>query len=89
LAASPRVLVLSEPGGLGEALVRRLVQAGAAGETVSPGSDAKLTEVLAGEWAAVAVVTRDDVLALRLTLLCGHVPKASFVPPKPIRTLRN
>lgn len=26
-----------------------------------------------GQWAAVAVVTRDDVLALRLTLLCRHV----------------
>jgi voltage-gated potassium channel Kch len=71
--ARPRVLVLSEPGGLGEALVRKLDQAGATGETVLPGSDAELTKVLAGEWAAVAVVTRDDVLALRLTLLCGHV----------------
>jgi hypothetical protein len=29
--------------------------------------------VLAAEWAAIAVVTRDDVLALRLTLLCGHL----------------
>jgi TrkA-N domain len=73
LDARPRVLVLSEPGGLGEALVRQLGQAGATGETVSPGSDAELTKVLSGEWAAVAVVTRDDVLALRLTLLCGHV----------------
>jgi len=73
LGAKPRVLVLSEPGGLGDALVRELDQAGARGKTVSPGSDAELTDVLAEDWAAVAVVTRDDVLALRLTLLCGHV----------------
>jgi hypothetical protein len=73
LGARPEVLVLSEPGGLGGALVRKLDQAGATGKTVEPGSDAELTEVLSGQWAAVAVVTRDDVLALRLTLLCGHV----------------
>jgi voltage-gated potassium channel Kch len=73
LDARPRVLVLSEPGGLGGALLRKLDQAGATGETVAPGSDTELTEVLSGPWAAVAVVTRDDVLALRLTLLCGHV----------------
>jgi hypothetical protein len=53
--------------------VRKLDQAGATGKTVEPGSDAELTKVLSGQWAAVAVVTRDDVLALRLTLLCGHV----------------
>ncbi len=69
----PRVLVLSEPGGLGEALVRTLEQADARGESVSPDSDTELAEVVAAEWAAIAVVTRDDVLALRLTLLCGHV----------------
>ena len=71
--ARPKVLVLSEPGGLGGALVRKLDQAGAMGKAVEPGSDAELTEVLSGQWAAVAVVTRDDVLALRLTLLCGQV----------------
>ena len=69
----PRVLVLSEPGGLGAALLRTLDQAGATGEAVTPGTDTELTEVLGGQWAAVAVVTRDDVLALRLTLLCAHV----------------
>jgi voltage-gated potassium channel Kch len=69
----PRVLVLSEPGGLGAALLRTLDKAGATGEAVTPGADTELTEVLGGEWAAVAVVTRDDVLALRLTLLCAHV----------------
>jgi voltage-gated potassium channel Kch len=67
------VLILSEPGGVGSALVRALAEAGAAGEVVAPASDAELSEVLGGRWAAVAVVTRDDVLALRLTLLCGHV----------------
>ena len=69
----PRVLVLSEPGGLGGALLRTLDQAGATGEAVTPGADTELTEVLGRQWAAVAVVTREDVLALRLTLLCAHV----------------
>jgi hypothetical protein len=73
LDAPPRVLVLSEPGGLGAALVRKLDRTGATGEAVTPGSDTELTKVLSDQWAAVAVVTRDDVLALRLTLLCGHV----------------
>jgi hypothetical protein len=73
LDVRPRVLVLSEPGGLGGALLRKLDQAGATGKTVTPGSDTELTKVLSGQWAAVAVVTREDVLALRLTLLCGHV----------------
>jgi hypothetical protein len=73
LDAAPRVLVLSEPGGLGAALVRTLDRTGATGETVTPGSDTELAQVLSDQWAAVAVVTRDDVLALRLTLLCGHV----------------
>lgn len=71
--ARPRVLVLSEPGGLGGALVRKLDQAGATGEIVTPAADTELTKVLSDQWAAVAVVTREDVLALRLTLLCGHV----------------
>lgn len=71
--ASARVLVLSEPGGLGAALVQELNEAGATGEIVIPGSDTELTEVLGDRWAAVAVVTRDDVLALRLTLLCARL----------------
>jgi voltage-gated potassium channel Kch len=73
LDVRPRVLILSEPGGLGGALLRRLDHAGATGEAVTPGADTEITEVLGGQWAAVAVVTRDDVLALRLTLLCAHV----------------
>jgi voltage-gated potassium channel Kch len=73
LDVRPQVLVLSEPGGLGGALLLKLDQAGATGEAVTPGADTEITEVLRGQWAAVAVVTRDDVLALRLTLLCAHV----------------
>ena len=53
--------------------MQELDEAGARGEIVIPGSDTELTGVLADHWAAVAVVTRDDVLALRLTLLCAHV----------------
>ena len=43
------------------------------GEAVTPEADTELTEVLGEPWAAVAVVTRDDVLALRLVLLCAQV----------------
>ncbi|MGH2881250.1 MAG: hypothetical protein ACRDPA_00870 [Solirubrobacteraceae bacterium] len=53
--------------------MQELDDAGAKGEIVIPGSDTELTEVLTDRWAAIAVVTRDDVLALRLTLLCAHV----------------
>ncbi len=68
------VLVLGESGGLGEALARRLEQGGTAVERAMTLSDSQVSALL-GEprWAAVAVVTRDDVLALRLTLLVAHL----------------
>jgi len=73
LDVRPRVLVLSEPDGLGGALVRKLDQRGIAGEAVTPGPDSEVTRVLRDRWGAIAIVTREDVLALRLTLLCAHV----------------
>ncbi len=69
-----RVLVLGESGGLGEALARRLEHGGTAVERAMSLSDSQVSAILAERrWAAVAVVTRDDVLALRLTLLVAHL----------------
>jgi hypothetical protein len=68
------VLVLGEAGGLGVALMRRLEQGGVAAEAAMSLSDSETAAVLAERrWGAVAVVTRDDVLALRLTLLSAHL----------------
>jgi hypothetical protein len=68
------VLVLGEPEPLREALIRRLGGGGVAAETLNPSTDAEAKAVLERDtWTAVAVVTRDDTLALRLTLLCAHV----------------
>jgi voltage-gated potassium channel Kch len=68
------VLVLGEAGGLGEALARRLAQEGTAVERGMSLTDSQVSELLnASRWAAVVVVTREDVLALRLTLLVAHL----------------
>jgi voltage-gated potassium channel Kch len=68
------VLVLGEAGGLAAALILRLEQAGVAAEPAMAQSDSETATLLAERrWSAVAVVTRDDVLALRLTLLSGHL----------------
>jgi hypothetical protein len=69
-----KVLVLGEPGPLGEALVRRLSAAGVAAQLTNPPTDADAKAMLEQSgWTAAAIVTRDDALALRLTLLCAHV----------------
>jgi hypothetical protein len=68
------VLVLGEAGGLGAALVRKLEQAGTAVTAALALSDSEISRTLReGGWSAVAVVARDDVLALRLTLLSAHL----------------
>ncbi len=68
------VLVLGEGGGLGAALLRRLQQGGTPAASALDLSDGEASEMLReGEWRAVAVVTRDDAHALRLTLLSAHV----------------
>jgi hypothetical protein len=67
-------LVLGDPGGVGEALALRLRQLGVEADTVTDAQDAELAATLAEpEWTAIAVVTHDDALALRLTLLGAHV----------------
>jgi Trk K+ transport system NAD-binding subunit len=69
------VLVLGESGGLGVALVRKLEQGGILIEAAAASlSDSETSAILTERrWGAVAVVTRDDVLALRLTLLSAHL----------------
>lgn len=68
------VLVLGEDDGLSRALLRRLEQSGVPARTALSRSDSETAATLAeGRWSAVAVLTRDDVLALRLTLLSAHL----------------
>ena len=66
--------MLGDAAGLAEALLRRLGQAGIAAEYAPPGTDAEISAALGRpRWRAVVVTTRDDVLALRLSLLSAHV----------------
>ena len=68
------VLVLGEGGGLGAALLRRFEQSGAPASSALDQTDGEASRMLReGDWRAVAVVTRDDAQALRLTLLSAHV----------------
>ncbi len=68
------VLVLGESGGLAEALCRRLAHQGTAVERGMSLTDSQVSQRLnESRWAAVVVVTREDVLALRLTLLVAHL----------------
>ncbi len=76
--ANPRadraVLVLGESQGLAAALMRALEQSAIDAELGTSLSDSEVAAILAERrWGAVAVVTRDDVLALRLTLLSAHL----------------
>ena len=68
------VLVLGEPDGLGAALLQSLRCAQIPAEPAMALSDSELAALLGQRrWRAVAVVTRDDVLSLRLTLLSAHL----------------
>jgi Trk K+ transport system NAD-binding subunit len=68
------VLVLGERGGLGAALMRSLRQAGIEADSAQSLSDSEVAEALrAGDWRAVVVAAREDVLSLRLTLLSAHL----------------
>ncbi|HMD56838.1 MAG TPA: NAD(P)-binding protein [Solirubrobacteraceae bacterium] len=72
--AGSTVLVLGDPDGLGAAVVRMLEHEHIAVISAPGLSDGETAAMLAEpRWAAVAIVTRDDVLALRLTLLSAHV----------------
>ena len=66
--------MLGDSGDLAEALLRRLAQGGIASEYARTASDAEISAALTrAPWRAVVVLTRDDVLALRLSLLSAHL----------------
>jgi voltage-gated potassium channel Kch len=68
------VLVLGDSGELATALIRRLRQSGVGAESALSISDSEASALLdERRWGAVAVVTREDVLALRLVLLSAHL----------------
>ena len=68
------VLILGDAGGFGEALALRLRQMGTEATMEVGGSDsivaARLSEP---QWTAAVVLTHDDALALRLTLLGAQI----------------
>jgi Trk K+ transport system NAD-binding subunit len=68
------VLVLGDSGGVGEALIRRLEQLGA-GASFASADNARTLAARLGErqWTAAVVLSHDDALALRLTLLAAHL----------------
>ncbi|MGA9858852.1 MAG: NAD(P)-binding protein [Solirubrobacteraceae bacterium] len=66
--------MLGDAAGLAEALLLRLTQTGIAAEYAGAGPDAEVSAALARDtWRAVVVITRDDVRALRLSLLSAHL----------------
>jgi voltage-gated potassium channel Kch len=68
------LLILGDPGGLVDAVVKRVVAGGGSARAASPRTDSEAKALLLeGDWTAVAIVTHDDALALRLTLLSAHV----------------
>jgi TrkA-N domain len=69
----PDVLIVGDPGSVASALVEPLAQLGLTSKQLADPTDSELIDELRGGVGAVAVVTRDDVLALRLTLLAAHV----------------
>lgn len=66
--------MLGDSWELAVALVRRLRDSGVAAHSALSLTDSEASALLAEDrWGAVAVVTREDVLALRLGLLSAHV----------------
>lgn len=69
-----RVLILGDAGGFGAPLAQRLEQLGAEAAMEAGGSDSTVSARLAEpQWTAVVVLTHDDALALRLTLLGAQI----------------
>jgi hypothetical protein len=67
------VLIVGDPGSVASALVEPLSQLGLTSKQLANPTDSELIDELRAGVGAVAVVTRDDALALRLTLLAAHV----------------
>lgn len=72
-APGDAVLVLGEDDDLGRAVLQRLRRDGPADSAFGQSDNELIATLAEDRWRAVAVVTRDDVLALRLTLLSGHL----------------
>ncbi|MBO0768254.1 MAG: NAD-binding protein [Solirubrobacterales bacterium] len=69
-----QVLILGDRQGLAAALARQLTERDIQPRVIYGGTDTELASTLsAGRWAAVVVLTHDDPLALRLTLLSAQV----------------
>ncbi len=69
----PDVLIVGDPGSVASALIEPLSQLGLTAKQLADPTDGELIDELRAGVGAVAVVTRDDALALRLTLLAAHV----------------
>ncbi len=69
----PDVLIVGDPGSVARALIDPLSDLGLRSKQLAQPADGELIEELRAGVGAVAVVTRDDALALRLTLLAAHV----------------
>jgi hypothetical protein len=68
------ILVLGDEESLAHALVSRLELFGHGAEYIQYTSDAEISASLEPDrWRAVVILTRDDVLSLRLSLLSAHV----------------
>ncbi len=66
------VLIVGDPGSVASALIEPLSQLGLSSKQLVNPTDGELIDELRAGVGAVAVVTRDDALALRLTLLAAH-----------------
>jgi TrkA-N domain len=69
----PDVLIVGDPGSVASALIEPLSKLGLTSKQLPDPTDGELIDELRDGVGAVAVVTRDDALALRLTLLAAHV----------------
>jgi hypothetical protein len=69
----PDVLIVGDAGSVARALIEPLTRLGLTSKQLADPTDGELIDELRGGVGAVAVVTRDDALALRLTLLAAHV----------------
>ena len=67
------MLIVGDPGSVASALIEPLSQLGSTSKQLANPTDSELIDELRAGVGAVAVVTRDDALALRLTLLAAHV----------------
>jgi len=72
-ARRPEVLIVGDRGSVARAVVERLARIGVRVRQLANPTDLELIDGLRAGVGAVAVVTRDDALALRLTLLAAHV----------------